>query len=94
MYDGTVDPTTEPVSSLRDLETKVALALNHGVKELEATKEVMSQLLRGEYSDSNNSIIYKNVFLFEVGKKEEAKAKLVENMNRRVHGASRLKGRG
>lgn len=93
MFDPNKSLGEAPVSSLRELETKVALALSQGIKELETTSEVMSQLLRGGYSDTNNSIIYKNVFLFEVGKKEETKIKLAENLNQRVHGVSRLKGR-
>lgn len=92
-YDGNEPLSAEPVSSLRDLETQVTLALGQGVKELEVTKEVMSQLLRGSYSDTNNSIIYKNVWLFEVGKAQQTKEKLNENLNRRLHGKSGLKGR-
>lgn len=93
MFDPTESLPVDPISSLKDLETSVALAISQGIKELEVTKELMSQLLKAQYSDKNNSIIYKNVFLFEFGKKDETKLLLSENLNRKVHGTSRLKGR-
>lgn len=83
--------TQEIVSSYRDLEYQVALAKSQGIKELDTTPELMSQLLKGEYGDSNKSMMYKDVRLFEVGTKDVTLAKESRSVTEVLHGRSRLK---
>lgn len=84
--------TTEGlVSSLRDLEYRVAVAAAEGVKELETTPELMSLLLKEQYKKGERSIVYKNVRLFEQGTRENTLAVEGETISQRLHGHTRLK---
>ena len=89
-FDKEEKPSYRPAADLYEFEHQISLAQVHGVKSIEVTSAVMSQLLKAAYPPASGYMIYKNVWVFEEGKRAESLAKDARTMETILFGQSKV----
>jgi hypothetical protein len=79
-----------PAQTITQFMNQIAVAKLHGVNTIEATREVMTQVIKNGYDPGTGYFIYNNIWVYEVGRREDIVKNEKISMEQKMFGKSKV----